>query len=99
MREARWTSARSGGSRAGPRRQQADEHRVDVRHREEHVARDGPQDAHVARELGEHRRDAVGADPGRGGEALADLALHHRDPARDAGSSSTVRRITVAAMP
>ena len=38
-----------------------------------------------AGELREHRRDAVGAAAGRGGEPLPHLLLHHRDPARHAG--------------
>ena len=42
-------------------------------------------DAHVAGELREHRRHAVGDGPGPGREPLADLLLHHRDPARHAG--------------
>ena len=56
-------------------------------------------DAHVARELGEHGRDAVGRGARPGREALADLLLHHRHPACRTLSSSIVRRITVAATP
>ena len=58
------------------------EHGVDVRHRVKHGARHRPHDLDLARELGEHRRRAVGAAAGRRREALADLALDHRHPAR-----------------
>ena len=59
--------------------------RVDVGHRVEDRARHRAEHPHVAGQLREHRRDAVGAAAGRGGEALADLLLHHRHPAGDAG--------------
>ena len=98
--KASWTSARSGGVRAAdPRRRRPSEHRVDVRHRPEHGPRDRPQHLDLARELREHRRRAVGRGSRRRGEPLADLALHHHDPAPTLGSSSIVRRITVAATP
>ena len=70
------------GRRAGAL--QDDEHGVDVGHRVEDGARDRAVHAHVARELGEHAGHAVGRRARRGGEALADLALDHRHPARDA---------------
>ena len=58
----------------------------------EHRARDRPQDSHLARELGDHRRHPVRAFIASrasrarrpGGQALADLALDHRHPALDA---------------
>ncbi len=75
------TSSRRSGSGAGPVRCEPDEHGVDVGHRREHRARHRAQDLHVAGELGEHRRQPVGARAGPGGEALADLLLDHPDPA------------------
>ena len=77
-----WTSARSSGSGAGRRRSQHDEHAVDVRHRVEDRARDARSTRTSHGQLGEHRRHAIGGRPGPGGEPLADLLLHHRDPAR-----------------
>ena len=94
------TSARSSGSGGGATRLQADEHGVDVRHRVEHAARHRAQDAHLARQLGEHRRRAVGGAARLRREPLADLALDHRDlrrrrraaPRPRAGSRSPPRR-------
>ena len=73
--------------RLGRRRDpaQADEDRVDVRHRVEDGARHGADHAHLARELGEHRRRAVGGAAGLRREPLADLALDHRDLRLDGG--------------
>ena len=65
---ARTPAARARAA-AGVRRRAAalehDEHGVDVRHGMEDAARDRAQHAHVARELGDHGRHAVGRRPGR----------------------------------
>ena len=75
------TSSRSARLGRRPGAPQPDQHGVDVRRGREHRARHGPQHLHVAGELREHRRQAVGARAGRRGEALADLLLDHPDPA------------------
>ena len=91
-----WTSARSAGARRRAAAPQADEHGVDVRHRDgRRCARPGAARARrrrAGRAPTARRRRGV---PGRGGEPLADLPLHHRHPASSTlGSSSIVRRIT-----
>ena len=64
------------------------------------VARDRAQHAHVAGELGEHGRDAVGAAcPGRPRSARRPPSAPSRPSVSTPGSSSIVRRITVAATP
>ena len=79
------TSARSSGSGGGADALQPDQHRVDVRDRVEHAPRHRAQDAHLARQLGEHGRRAVGGAARLRREPLADLALDHRDLGDDAG--------------
>ena len=70
-------------------------------HRVEHVPRDRAQHAHLARELGEHRRHPVGGRAGLRREPLADLASAPSRPRsstlgqlldRRAGSPSPPRR-------
>ena len=69
----------------GPGAAQDDEHRVDIRHGMEDGACDRPVHAHLAGQLREHRRHTVGGAAGTGGQALADLLLHHGHPALDGG--------------
>ena len=61
-----------------------DERGVDVRPRPEHVPRDRVEARALGRELEEHRDGAVRLRPGRGEEAVGDLALHHHAPVLDA---------------
>ena len=94
------TSARTAGRRRRAGAVEDDEDRVDVGHRVKDGARDRAVHAHVAGELGEHAGDAVGRRARRGGEALADLALDHGHPARDAvelldGAQDRARRDAV----
>ena len=99
-RSRRCTSARSSGSGGGADPPQADQHGVDVRDRVEDAPRHRAQHAHLARQLGEHGRRAVGRAAGLRREPLADLALDHRDlgrrrrgaPRPRAGSPSPRRR-------
>ena len=67
---------------------EADQHRVDVRDRREDAARDLADDAHVAGELGEHRRHTVG---GRAGRARRSAPPPPSAPSRPTGRRSRAR--------
>ena len=71
------------GARSAPL--EADQDRIDVRHRAKDGPGDAAQDLDLAGELGEHARDPVRAGPGRGGEPLANLALDHHQPPLEIG--------------
>ena len=62
-----------------------DQDGVHVRHGMEDGTGHGPQDAHRARQLGQHGGHAVGGGAGSRGEPLAHLLLHHRHPGGDLG--------------
>ena len=84
---ARSPAGRARAARGSRRRRRVrcrrTQHGVDVGHGMEHAPRDRPRITFTSHaSWASTRRDAVGGRAGRGGEALADLLLHHRHPGR-----------------